>query len=1502
MARLFSRVFVTAAALVLLLALLPVTVSENVYAESGVRLDHFTFEGDESQWGHRYIIDETEGAIPIGDLDISVFDENDDEVDPDKYDLWIEHLWYDEEQDREVGDPVDMSEPLGLADADRHTESDPDGRGYTEYRVIAEPKEESGYSEMIEANFYVVHQYTLSWMFQELDFPGKIWKGGWRMRDWYKVTLDKLSHPVVRDVKGRELTKGVDYDVTYCKRVPVEGEYGTDYDHGEPTGNGGADLPSEAGEYFVRSAAIGSEYYGEYEVLLDIGNYIGINRREDEPEELWSDRDKNYDIAVPEGLSSDDVQIETGIMSEDGEWEVLLENDGSRDFYDLDPGKTVLTLHGRDICEEVGDGSSITIHAFIPGEDDEPLAEAYEDVMVNEARYDYDLPYEDRLLRYWDARVYEEIHANIRNADFPDGRDFFLHVEEVEIVDQDPEEGFDKVLEDPVLKDDEGEDNKYYSMDAAGNGSAVVSVTYTDHDGIEKEHRYTVYVSDVIYEADVWSESGKFKALPGDTLDLTAWANKKYRDDEDNEQETDEGLRVHWEITEGEQFAELESAGDGYHAAITFKEVEHGEYVSLRIWVTDADSGDPDKELASSDMFFIVANEIHQLEPALIDRDLDVGDTVAIDPKMMVYRVGQEPEEIENVRFRIDSYSDEISVEEPGEGETEFRVTRNVDWDFDFRLAAEWNEGSELLEAFNWYHMDWRDYGIEFCRENDCGEDTNSVYSDGDLRFSIDTRGIDIDKEDGEGNKVYDVQYKVGIGDHDDEAGDIDWQDEPEFIEGTHYIIDGNDIVLKGAALYELLKNDDEEGSIDAEGRVQVKISKNGLVLASADEWFEVKKADIRRDRQDEHIDMLIGWVNSIDEGANVHVENTEYPDGRDFEYTVTDVEVAEQNTGEDAADGEDVVTVEKMEDDEYTWWDLRAENYGDARITVTYKDPEELGGGAGSYDFRVHVGHDVYRVDLDSENGIYNALPGQPLTLVAYGVHDSDQDIPEDEFRYEWGFVHGEDAAALEPDGNKAVVTFSEKPDDWDGWYWRDARVWVRLYVGDEERAYNDIWMDVSESLDILTPAKIRSDLDVDEKETVTFEVRQYPADNEDGYTVLSGVRFRWAYDPRAVSIKDKNGKEQNGLDDDKLTTGDSGEFTITKLKNWETSIFLTAEWDDENGDHQDRSTEYRLDETCEEHEWSITVTKEPTCTETGLQDMKCEVCGKEKKDVEIEKLSHVAAKTDAIAPTCTEAGRSAYWQCSSCGKYFSDEACLNEIAEGSWVVPAAGHDYQDVPGTAKAATCTEAGREADKKCSRCGDVVTGAEIPAAGHDYQTVEGTAKAATCTEVGKEADKKCSRCGDVVTGAATAKLPHTLKEVALKKATDKKTGNIAYWTCEVCHHCFSDEEGKTEIDVAETVIPKNTFKVTLKKKLYTAKANKKTVLKAKNLFKVSAKKGKVTYKKSKGDKKIKISSSGNITVAKGLKKKTYSVKVKVTTAANAQYAACTRTITVKIKVK
>lgn len=77
--------------------------------------------------------------------------------------------------------------------------------------------------------------------------------------------------------------------------------------------------------------------------------------------------------------------------------------------------------------------------------------------------------------------------------------------------------------------------------------------------------------------------------------------------------------------------------------------------------------------------------------------------------------------------------------------------------------------------------------------------------------------------------------------------------------------------------------------------------------------------------------------------------------------------------------------------------------------------------------------------------------------------------------------------------------------------------------------------------------------------------------------------------------------------------------------------------------------------------------------------------------------------------------------------------------------------------------------------------------------------------------------------------------------------------------------------------------------------------KAQTIKRKYAIVVADAKGKVTYKKKSGNKKITVNKSGNITAKKGLKAGTYNVKVSATAAGNSKFKKKTVTTIVTVKV-
>ena len=133
------------------------------------------------------------------------------------------------------------------------------------------------------------------------------------------------------------------------------------------------------------------------------------------------------------------------------------------------------------------------------------------------------------------------------------------------------------------------------------------------------------------------------------------------------------------------------------------------------------------------------------------------------------------------------------------------------------------------------------------------------------------------------------------------------------------------------------------------------------------------------------------------------------------------------------------------------------------------------------------------------------------------------------------------------------------------------------------------------------------------------------------------------------------------------------------------------------------------------------------PTCTETGkTEGSHCSVCNTVLKAQEvIPALGHTEVTDAAVAPTCTKTGLTEGKHCSVC----------NTVLKAQEVIPALGHT--EVTDAAVAPTCTESGKTEGKHCSVCNKIlVMQEEIPADGHEWGEWFVT-EAAKESESGKE---------------------------------------------------------------------------------------------------------------------------------------------------------------------
>lgn len=225
------------------------------------------------------------------------------------------------------------------------------------------------------------------------------------------------------------------------------------------------------------------------------------------------------------------------------------------------------------------------------------------------------------------------------------------------------------------------------------------------------------------------------------------------------------------------------------------------------------------------------------------------------------------------------------------------------------------------------------------------------------------------------------------------------------------------------------------------------------------------------------------------------------------------------------------------------------------------------------------------------------------------------------------------------------------------------------------------------------------------------------------------------------------------------------------------------------------------------------------------------------------VHTLKHYAA----VSPTCAKAGNIEYWECTSCGKFYSDANAGTEITKEATALAATGVHEWDVWHVGTRATCTVQG-ERSHMCIICGTEETEvipaahkltqrAETPATCgasgtkahyyceqcHKYFADEGAAQeltlsdislpasgnhswsewtepAVSCTQ-GGEKTRFCTVCGDKQTDTLDA-WGHEMQHYAAKEATCESAGNIEYYGCGRCKLNFADEDGNVRLEEVE----------------------------------------------------------------------------------------------------
>ena len=279
--------------------------------------------------------------------------------------------------------------------------------------------------------------------------------------------------------------------------------------------------------------------------------------------------------------------------------------------------------------------------------------------------------------------------------------------------------------------------------------------------------------------------------------------------------------------------------------------------------------------------------------------------------------------------------------------------------------------------------------------------------------------------------------------------------------------------------------------------------------------------------------------------------------------------------------------------------------------------------------------------------------------------------------------------------------------------------------------------------------------------------------------------------------------------------------------------------------------------------HAWDNgKVTKEPTCTETGIKTFTCTNCGTTREET-IEATGHLHKETkNQKAATCTEDGYTGDTYCTDCNTKLESGTVINKLGH-TWdngvitkeateteegiktytcktcgetkteSIPVTSHHW-DQGTITKKATCTENGEKTYHCTDADCDKTYVETIPATGHQHTEIKNK-KEATCKEDGYSGDTYCKDCGQLISKGAIVKATgHSWDDGKVTEAaTCKKEGTKTY-TCKNCGETKTESIPKTDHTWDEGKVTKKATCTEDGLKVYTCKScgeTKEEVLKA-----------------------------------------------------------------------
>ncbi|MDO5424871.1 MAG: Ig-like domain-containing protein [Eubacteriales bacterium] len=814
-------------------------------------------------------------------------------------------------------------------------------------------------------------------------------------------------------------------------------------------------------------------------------------------------------------------------------------------YYTISEDGREITLNGAALSETYEPYTEFQLCAeVIAG--GEAVSEASATIQLREEIYDYQIPNQEpgerSILPGDDLWISSELNCYVENPEYPNGENLSVTITDIEILGQYTWDGEEADI--IALDQYEGEG---WNIRGENYGYAKLKLTYTSVNeeegsltyGDAEDEEFCISVLGDIYTLSWDFPNDQSDMLTNSTMTVGSSLFHSYLENGTIQGEEITDYKLYVDSYDEELLTPEISEDEAQQVSITSNDQEADTCISVSALLPD-ENGEYNA-VTSANLYVGIHSGYYGIEWTPLGEGVELGETLdlnQVNPTVYFYSTdSSEPERVENVRYRIE-YDELAWLEQESESEIP-PLLRRGNWATGVNLIAELQEvdeeGNPSLDEDgneNWYEICRREYRVD-----DMGYWTDFALSYGGENgvYIYTDKPVEVWFEQAEGSCEFPEDCTVTWEVHDEDGEELTY---------ASFEKDGDKLILTANPGY-TGKNVHIRGTIWYEGN---DINTNELDI-------EVRDAGCEYAYQ--YTDTLAQLPNQnlgLEKTFEAEVHNAEYPYGENFEVSITNVTV--ENNPEDGA--EDAVLLQEREDG--SGWDLIMNTFGHAVVTLEHEDVLNAG-LTQEFTFEIWVTGDVYGLNLSSNTGTSQLLPGNTLELTAdvwwqsYDEENGEYSQDTSDFRVEWNVESGEEAIDILEDTEDPRIFAIQAKEDRNGW---DVHIEARAYDTDEnEVAYADFWIEIRDGYHQLI-VEVDENLPVGMTGEITPHLLWFDGENPDGTEIENAV-YRWdALDEEGMEIRDADGTLIT-FDEDGTLMGNAP-FTVTRLVPWEVGGYLQA------------------------------------------------------------------------------------------------------------------------------------------------------------------------------------------------------------------------------------------------------------------------------------------------------------------------------------------------------